>query len=91
MIILDLLIHNTKQRSNQLSKLKKYEKKISYVQTLREECMKLQQRVQDLELQNQQLNHMFQQRVRFPSDSALQVCGCLAPPFIVKLVCNQQF
>nr|KAG5714787.1 hypothetical protein BaRGS_000275 [Batillaria attramentaria] len=40
--------------------------------TLREECMKLQSRVQDLEMQNQQLNLMFQQRIRFPSDPTMQ-------------------
>ncbi|KAL8593244.1 hypothetical protein ACOMHN_009898 [Nucella lapillus] len=41
--------------------------------TLREECLKLQNRVQDLELQNRQLNMMFQQRVRFPSDPTMQM------------------
>ncbi|XP_025082021.1 uncharacterized protein LOC112556836 isoform X3 [Pomacea canaliculata] len=52
--------------------------------TLREECMKLQQRVQDLELQNQQLNHMFQQRVRFPSDSALQHLSCSNSTYVCQ-------
>ncbi|XP_046542919.1 uncharacterized protein LOC124253232 isoform X5 [Haliotis rubra] len=40
--------------------------------TLREECMKLQGRVQDLELQNRQLNVMFQQKIRCASDSMVQ-------------------
>ncbi|XP_071101119.1 serine-rich adhesin for platelets-like isoform X3 [Haliotis cracherodii] len=40
--------------------------------TLREECMKLQGRVQDLELQNRQLNVMFQQKLRCASDSIVQ-------------------
>ncbi|XP_076450617.1 uncharacterized protein LOC143286749 isoform X2 [Babylonia areolata] len=40
--------------------------------TLREECLKLQNRVHDLEMQNRQLNMMFQQRVRFPSDPGMQ-------------------
>ena len=35
--------------------------------------MKLQNRVHDLELQNRQLNLMFQQRIRFPSDPTMQV------------------
>ena len=43
------------------------------LQTLREECIKLQNRVHDLELQNRQLNLMFQQRIRFPSDPTMQV------------------
>ena len=43
------------------------------MQTLREECIKLQNRVHDLELQNRQLNLMFQQRIRFPSDPTMQV------------------
>ncbi|CAH1789935.1 unnamed protein product [Owenia fusiformis] len=38
---------------------------------LREECMKLQTRVHDLEFQNRQLNAMFQQRLKFSSDSLL--------------------
>ncbi|XP_005109438.2 uncharacterized protein LOC101859276 [Aplysia californica] len=41
--------------------------------TLREECLKLQSRVKDLELQNKHLNILFHQRVRFTSDSVLQV------------------
>ncbi|KAH9523976.1 hypothetical protein Btru_047720 [Bulinus truncatus] len=41
--------------------------------TLREECLKLQTRVQDLELQNKHLNMMFKQRLRITSDSVLQV------------------
>ncbi|XP_067685563.1 serine-rich adhesin for platelets-like isoform X2 [Haliotis asinina] len=41
--------------------------------TLREECMKLQGRVQDLELQNRQLNVMFQQKIRCASDSVQSV------------------
>ena len=45
----------------------------SSLQTLREECIKLQNRVHDLELQNRQLNLMFQQRIRFPSDPTMQV------------------
>ncbi|XP_050418591.2 uncharacterized protein LOC126831974 isoform X2 [Patella vulgata] len=40
--------------------------------SLREECTKLQGRVQDLELQNQQLRTMFQKRIRYASDSHLQ-------------------
>ena len=40
---------------------------------LREECAKLQKRVIDLELQNRQLAQMFQNRIRFASDSVLQV------------------
>ena len=42
-------------------------------QSLREECAKLQRRVLDLEHQNRQLNSMFQQRIKFASDSVLQV------------------
>ncbi|CAL1535861.1 unnamed protein product [Lymnaea stagnalis] len=41
--------------------------------TLREECLKLQSRVQDLELQNKHLNIMFKHRLRVTSDSVLQV------------------
>ncbi|XP_055869443.1 uncharacterized protein LOC106072418 isoform X2 [Biomphalaria glabrata] len=41
--------------------------------TLREECLKLQTRVQDLELQNKHLNTMFKHRLRITSDSVLQV------------------
>ncbi|KAL5005740.1 hypothetical protein ScPMuIL_016898 [Solemya velum] len=51
--------------------------------TLREECMKLQGRVCDLELQNRQLNQMFQHRMRFPSDSVLQHSGCTQHPQIL--------
>ncbi|XP_064598006.1 uncharacterized protein LOC135464511 [Liolophura sinensis] len=40
--------------------------------TLREECLKLQGRVQDLELQNQQLNLMFQHKMQFSSEPLLQ-------------------
>ncbi len=40
---------------------------------LREECGKLQKRVVDLELQNKQLAQMFHQKIRFASDSVLQV------------------
>ncbi|XP_052079340.1 uncharacterized protein LOC127717649 isoform X2 [Mytilus californianus] len=39
---------------------------------LREECVKLQTRVQDLELQNKELNCLFQQKVKYSSDTVLQ-------------------
>ncbi|ESP01774.1 hypothetical protein LOTGIDRAFT_172421 [Lottia gigantea] len=41
-------------------------------QSLREECIKLQGRVHDQELQNQQLRTMFKNRIRYSSDSHLQ-------------------
>ncbi|XP_063412241.1 serine-rich adhesin for platelets-like isoform X3 [Mytilus trossulus] len=39
---------------------------------LREECVKLQTRVQDLEFQNKELNCLFQQKVKYSSDTVLQ-------------------
>ena len=42
-------------------------------QTLREECGKLRKRVQDLEEQNKELNHIFHTKIKFASDSVLQV------------------
>ncbi|XP_041373996.1 serine-rich adhesin for platelets-like [Gigantopelta aegis] len=48
--------------------------------TLREECMKLQTRVHDLEHQNRQLNYMFQQRLRYSNEPAVQSHAvCKAP------------
>ncbi|XP_033727874.1 LOW QUALITY PROTEIN: uncharacterized protein LOC117317251 [Pecten maximus] len=41
--------------------------------TLREECLKLQGRVQDLEYQNHELNSMFQQKLKY--DPAIQDVG----------------
>ena len=40
---------------------------------LREECMKLQNRVHDLELQNRQLSISFHQRLKLTSDTMQQV------------------
>jgi hypothetical protein len=43
------------------------------LQTLREECVKLQTRVQDLEHQNKELNYLFQQKMNYSSDQFLHV------------------
>lgn len=40
--------------------------------TLKEECCQLQERVHDLEIQNQQLNLLFKQHVRQPAESVLK-------------------
>lgn len=42
-------------------------------QTLREECVKLQKKVNDLEHQNMELSHMFQQKSQFSSQALIQV------------------
>lgn len=41
--------------------------------TLREECVKLQKKVNDLEHQNMELSHMFQQKSQFSSQALIQV------------------
>ncbi|GFS18751.1 Nck-associated protein 5 [Elysia marginata] len=56
--------------------------------TLREECLKLQTRVQDLELQNKQLNVMFQNRLRAPTTESGAITAVEKGPGLVSDVGN---
>ena len=58
-------------------------------QGLREECGKLQKRVLDLEDQNRQLRDMFHQRLKFSSDSLLQVRSVVTLALVCCCRCVQ--